>query len=520
MIELTESLIEGSSRPPAFNDATKGEDIVRDLYVFSDDISKVKISVQTGIYLRLLVETLKMTPYVTAQVLITTSAFVCLSWTGDLLEHASFELYNFLTLMFFISMTFSSMDKISIELSNAFGANNYKRCSEVLFMGILTLFIEAAIVTFPTFFWSEELLVAIGIDPVIAKTVKVPLRWSLISVVLQMCVEVIQTFCMAQGLEHYFGRIGVLSLALAMPANYITICVYDMGIMGFVISRTLVEVIRLLLCLYVARLTHPDTRKMCSLDDITKDLSDFFFESIKFTLGAYGEFVGFEICGYMIALTKDNSQLAAYYSVQNFTGISYTIGVAASVICRTRINILIGMNKNDTAKNFYKSFSLFTIAFGCICGVLTLIFSSTLTSLYAGSNENLIYWIHSLFFIYAFVLFTDTTFTTNAVGMKTIGEINLLLRFVIIFILISNTIGGSIMLYLHSNALQFYALTMLLITISNLLSMRITFKRDWSLIPKRDDNDNRNSIVSMLERQIPAQFNAPDVQLTRSHNKD
>jgi MatE len=201
MIELTESLIEGSSRPPALNDATKGEDIVRDLYVFRDDISKVKISVQTGIYLRLLVETLKMTPYVTAQVLITTSAFVCLSWTGDLLEHASFGLYNFLTLMFFISMTFSSMDKIGIEMSNAFGANNYKRCSEVLFMGIMTLFIEAAIVTFPTFFWSEELLVAIGIDPVIAKTVKMPLRWSLISVVLQMCVEVIQTFCMAQGLE-------------------------------------------------------------------------------------------------------------------------------------------------------------------------------------------------------------------------------------------------------------------------------------------------------------------------------
>ena len=121
MIELTESLIDNSSRPPALNDATNGEDIVRDLYVFSDDISKVKISVQTGIYLRLLVETLKMTPYFTAQVLITTSAFVCLSLTDNLLQHASFGLYNFLTTMFFISMIISSMDKIGIEMSNAFG---------------------------------------------------------------------------------------------------------------------------------------------------------------------------------------------------------------------------------------------------------------------------------------------------------------------------------------------------------------------------------------------------------------
>ena len=116
----------------------------------------------------------------------------------------------------------------------------------------------------------------------------------------------------------------------------------------------------------------------------------------------------------------------------NITAMIYTLGMSISMVCRTRINILIGMDLSQTAKNYFK----FTYISGFITGLLLALIVAPLApfiaDLVANQNEEMRSTFIILLTIYCFDMPFETNLYTGFVGIKTIGEIMKLVKVTII----------------------------------------------------------------------------------------
>lgn len=480
----------------------EGEDIVKELMNFEQPFQNLPKSYLWNTYIKLVWENLKMTPYVTGQIFITASGFYYLNLAGDPLEQAAFGLYTFLYLVSFLSILYSGADKLGISLSNAFGAKNYQKLREISGMGALTYLLLFLTITVPALFLAEPLFTATNISPELARAVAGPCRLSLVMSLIQLLNEVIQTFCMAQGLEHYFGNIGLVNVAFSVPGNYFFIYRLKLGQYGFIYSKLIAETVRLMLSVMILRKTHPETKKFASLADTLKNYKVFLWDSLKFTLGTYSEYIGFEICGYLVALTNDKSQITAYYSIQNYAGIPYSIGITFSVIGRTRTNILIGMKKNHIAKNFYLFFILATSGFGFLFGMGMIVTRDFVAGLYGSSSPDLKDWMKGLIVIYGLSAWSEMMMYVNEVGMKTIGKINLLLRFSMCTMFLGNSTVGSLISHYNGNVWHLFGWSMILAVSMSCLMMGTVFTFDWNQISKRKSSVDQDSIDDMLEREL------------------
>lgn len=121
--------------------------------------------------------------------------------------------------------------------------------------------------------------------------------------------------------------------------------------------------------------------------DVTKGLSKFLLDGLKFILGLYANYLGFELNTYFAALTHDQAQISAFVSWNNLSNIAFTLGVGFSNVIRTRISNHIGENKPENCKN---SISFFLLCAGSVGGIIMLlvgIFRHPLAAVYTSSDE-------------------------------------------------------------------------------------------------------------------------------------
>ena len=147
------------------------------------------------------------------------------------------------------------------------------------------------------------------------------------------------------------------------------------------------------------------------------------------------ECLAWELNGYFIALSGNTDQLAAYYCIVNLSGVTYFIGVAFSIICRTRMNILIGMGEHRAAKNYFHFFVWLSSIVGVFIAAMIWLARAPLTRLYADSTEGMKNWFMQLLFVTAFLGFSSISVSAAFVGLKSVGKINLLLKLDAIFFL-------------------------------------------------------------------------------------
>ena len=229
------------------------------------------------------------------------SALICLGLVGQVEQQASFGILQSIILIFFFALYNSNLDKMGIELSQAFGKKAYERYKRIATQGVIVVLTVFAVVTLPIALFAEPILTTVGISESNAAIVGVSIRNCIPMMIISMMADVVKTFCMAQGHESLFGKISLFSTAICFIGNYIFIVKMGMLINGYVLSATISYSINFLVALYVVRHTEPQTRGLVSWSSAMKGFREFFTESIKFTLGSYAEYLGFEITSYFVA---------------------------------------------------------------------------------------------------------------------------------------------------------------------------------------------------------------------------
>lgn len=472
------------------------QEIVKDALQFRNGSFCLPLRKLFMSYLRIVWETLKMTPFLTVVTVMDTSGQIFLNLRGRTLELAGVGMFLLLHHMFVSILVYSGNEKLGIDLSNAFGGKSYNHCKEIFGKGIMTMAMAYSMFTLPIMFNIGHVMKFSGIQGDLPDEVQLISRQTTGMYTLQIVNALLQTFCMAQGHEQYFGLIGLINMCIALAGNYFLIYYLDFGRAGYAIVRTSAEVITLCMAIYVyAFHTQKETQGLASWSDTTKGFFAYFIESIKFTLGSYAYGLGIEIAGYFIALTQDPDQIGAYLCMLNFAGYLFTIAVAFSVICRTRINILIGMGAQKIARNYF-GFFVFCIIVFSIQGTAILITTREYTAtLFTSSSPKMQAWMEWLIICYAGMLSFEMSYHTSALGVKTVGKINILLIVAAILIIGVNILGCYGLRQFDATVTHFFIYSMCLCGCITTFAVYATMNYDWTKVQSTSEKLEQSRLI-------------------------
>ena len=192
------------------------------------------------------------------------SALICLGLVGQVEQQASFGILQSIILIFFFALYNSNLDKMGIELSQAFGKKANERYKRVTTQGLIVSISVFAGITLPITLFAEPILTALGISESNAAIVGVAMRNCIPMMIISMIADVIKTFCMAQGHESLFGKISLVTTSVCFLGNYIFIVKMGMMINGYVLAATISFSINLAVAIYVVGQTEPQTRGLVS----------------------------------------------------------------------------------------------------------------------------------------------------------------------------------------------------------------------------------------------------------------
>lgn len=475
--------------------------IVKHLLCFEDDKIQLSIMEEAKIYFRLVFDAIKFVPILLTGVVTNTAAQGYMNLLGDVDQQAAFGIMIVIYVCFFTFLMMTIVDKLGIEISNAFGAKDYHTCKVMLGKGYLTFFTLFLAIPAPIFFFSEQILIKCGINSKLAALVQPPLRVSILGSFFQILGDGLQTACISQGFEHYFGYIGLFS-GLGIPiVGYFFMVYLRMGAMGYMISRITFEACKLVYAWFIYKKTHIKSQGLGSFEETIQGFKPYFVESVKMGLASYIEILGGEMAGFLISLGGHNDQIAAYYCTFNLTGYAFIIGLSFSMICRTRMNILIGMGYHKAAKRFYIFFVEASALLGFPLIFLGLEIKDAVVSFYSSSNPSVSAWMHRMVLIYLIIIPSELTYTVNAVAMKTLGHVNLLLRNAFFTLFLGNSTIGVAFHLAGLSAPYIFGLMLSLAVANNLLAFFKAASSDWSRAGKR--KGSVCSVVELLERELP-----------------
>lgn len=455
-------------------------DIVKDLVAFKNGIFSIPKKSLTKITIKTIVDSLIVAPSLLGRTIVNTSGFVFFNMLGNPLNQASFGVFEGFTYIFFYAVLTALFDKFSIDMSKAYGEKDYKLIKNIFSKSLVICLLLIIFLAIPLMWFSSPILQAIAIKADIADNVQYLARISMPMAMIVAINEVFKGFCLSQGWEKPFGYILMVTIPPAIVSNYFLMVKYKMHVNGFVITKTIQELIILTVSIVVFFKTDKNTRGLCSLQETMNDFMRFSWDAIKYMIGIYVECLAIEMAGYFIALVGNTAEIAAYYCIVNIMGMTFWIGFAFAIICRTRMNILIGLGEHKAAKRYF----LFVVWVSTFCGLIwTLalyIGKEGLVRIYSDSTEELRYWFDQLIFSYVLFAFALVSIPTAMVGLKSVGGINTLLLLDLIFPLSLHFIGCLIMYLMgyHCNSQQAQYLV-----INIFMVIACTFfalERDWS----------------------------------------
>ena len=457
-------------------------DVVKELIPFEQGFRSLSIRQMIVAFQKSFYAVLVLAPALFSRVLIDTSGFVFLNHIKDKDSQTLFGVYDTYYIVFNVCLMGSLVDKFSIDMSKAFGDKDYERVKKIFTQSGIVCLLLMILFTLPSVLFAKSVLMFIGVEEEKAGPVQDIAILALPMILINMVGEYIKSFCLSQGHEKILGYTSLVSMVLTVVANYYVLVNRRMGIAGWILTKTANEVISLFVTILVYFRTVPESRGLASVKEACEGFWSFFCEALKFMFSIYPECLGFELTMYFILLKRDDNQTAAYNCIVNITGIIFCFGIAFSIICRTRINILIGMKRKIAAKNFFIFFTVCTVFIGFLLGVSLYFTRSLLARAFSDSSDDMKHWFYRLLFIYSTVAGIQLAMCTIMVGMKTAGKVTVLL---IINVIIS--LGGSLatgyIIYRHE--LPCDAQFTGYMALGNLLTvivLIITLSSDWSTI--------------------------------------
>ena len=457
-------------------------DMVDDLLQFDNGMFNVSAKIFLVEALTIVGVSLSVVPSLLGRVLIDSSALILFNYIGDFDTQSLFGTYDAYFVLLYFYLVVPLIDKFGISISVAYGEHDYIKVKDIFTKSGLVCLIIIVFITIPLFLFAGSILRSIGFDSVLSMKVEELTRLSIPLLTINFACEYIKSICMSQGHEKIFGYSSAAFAIITIIANYFMIIHWHMGIKGWILTRTCYEAASLIVAVIVYYRITPETRGFVPLRTALKGFGAFLLSSILFMLTLYPDNIGFQSILYFIVLQRDIEQMAAYNIFLNFAGIIFLIGIAFSIICRTRINILIGRRKYEAAKQYYAFTVLVSIFTGVLTGLLTYAIRYQLASIFASTTEAMNDWYIRLIVVYAVANFVQTSQNVIMVGMKTIGKVTLLLIINIVIAMGGSMILGYLIYRLHGNCDLLFGNFMLICAIVSIVCMVITMRSNWSQI--------------------------------------
>lgn len=459
-------------------------EIIKQISCFDRPASEMPLAFQLKMITTMVYDISMMTLTLSGNVLVKSSGFLYFNIVGDPILQASYGLHCFLTVAIHDGLVIANLEKLGIRLSEAYGSGDFKECKNIVSKSILTALLLLIFVTVPLSLMTENIMLLIGLNPAYARLNQDAMYWSLPMFAIYWMSEITKTFCIAQGRERAIQVGCFTSTVICIALNYFFIVRLQLGLKGIVATKTVGPILELIVAGWEYAKCKDLTLGLVNFTEVIRGYKSFAVDSLKFMISMYAEVIGYEITGLFVAVNCDSDQTAAFYAAANIPVIAWVISAAISTVCRTRINILIGMKKFETAKNFYYYYLTIIEFIAILFGILVFFTRSFLSRLLANSTPEMNRLYTMMMMIYAFELPFDLVQGTLQLGLKSLGKIKTVLTITMTGALLLNTLGCIVLQYLNHNAVSYFAL-MSSFTVAIVVSLFICLLlSDWSKADK------------------------------------
>ena len=125
--------------------------------------------------------------------------------------------YNFI---FCISVQYALIEKFGQEVSRGYGKKDYAFIHKTSSQGLITMLLLFACFNFPLLYFGDKVLQFANMDPQLIPLVLKCLRLHILVLMIQLPVDLLNAFCMAQGLESETSRAGIPGCVVSSALQY------------------------------------------------------------------------------------------------------------------------------------------------------------------------------------------------------------------------------------------------------------------------------------------------------------
>lgn len=473
------------------------QEVVKQLLQFEKSALELPKADLLFCFMKMVKESLVLAFSIAGTNIVSASGFAYLNTLGKPLIQASFGICSSYFMVFFMAIMISNMDKLGITLAQAYGKKDYSKCRIIITQGAITTLLMFGLVSLPLMLNEENLLLLIGLPAENCRIAQQMANSLVPAMIVQCGAEFLKTVCFSQGHESIFGRVNFFNVPLSLLLSYVFIIRWDMEIQGWVYSKLVFELVNLCTGLYVFLCwSIPEVKGFVSLQETFSGLGHFVLDSVKFTLGTYSEFFGFEITSYFVAVTGNNDSIAAYTSFISVNTLLFIVGLSFATICRTRLNLLMGMHLPNTARNFFFFFVTCAAIVGLVVSVALFSTRTILAEFFANSTERMKNDFFGLLSVYVFAAPSELSVATSMMGMKTLGRIIDVLKIAFIFYVLLNFITGKTILHFGGEVTSLFAGLLSVITLMNITLVIICYRDDWNkAVDRKHDLESEDAGV-------------------------
>ena len=339
------------------------------------------------LFLKLIIPSIAIAISHSGSSLLNSLGFFIADKTGSEDDLTTFGLSVFMSIIAVYNLSQPIIEKMTICSAVAYSGQKIDRMKGFFVTGLLVFFFYAVFLFIPACYFSDKILLRFGIEPAIAIRSSEILFSLLPLELVRLHCEYLIAYMISQGVETGYGLLALATLSLGMPVSYYCGIVLDMGIRGWFFGKMALEFTKLsiLLVIYCTRINN----KGFTVEHLKAGFTEikaFMKDVLVFTAGYYCEAVGYEISTFFVILLKDSKQLGAYTILNNLLYINENIGYGFGQTIRTRINYLIGIQKHDQAKTFFKISMVGLLAISPLVGMLYYFLRDFIVEFYTGNN--------------------------------------------------------------------------------------------------------------------------------------
>jgi Na+-driven multidrug efflux pump len=288
-----------------------------------------------------------------------------------------------------------------------------------------------------------------------------------------MCNELGKSFLISQGVSSPFLPMNLLNFASYAAMGYVFIWKMGYGMYGFVIMKSLLEIINLGLLLWIfKKYGHPETQKLDSLGDYFdfRTFAKYMPQYFLMGLGWYAGYFGIELLTIMIGSLQDVNFIAAWACAFNIYNICLVMGSGMANVARTDVGIKVGDYQLGMAKKYALMGLVLAHALSFVMGLLVMTFHIQLSSVFSELPEVLEY-LEPLMFYNGFAVWFVVGITTFWTILRIINKNQVITIISFLFSVVFLDVASYIMLFHTSLPWAYTMLILALALAGNSLSM-------------------------------------------------